>query len=102
MNEVNVEKIKMIETLRKLNPDIEIYSIKDKQFEKYGNILKINTQEIVDACHKLTLPESGSEYIVSVDSLENLEMSEDLRLTVFCCCMTKIEINKKHWCKLRN
>ena len=64
----------MIEKLRKLNPELQIYSIRDEQFRKYGNVLNMNTQEIVDACHKLTFPEAGSEYIASVDNLENLDL----------------------------
>ena len=82
----------MIEKLRKLNPELKIYSIRDEQFKKYGNVLNMNTQEIVDACHKLTFPETGSEYIASVDSLENLEMSEDLRQIMFGGCPAQIGI----------
>lgn len=82
----------MIDKLRKLNPELEIYSIRDEQFEKYGNVLNLDTQEIVDACHKLTFPETGSEYIASVDSLENLDMSEDLRQIMFGGCPAQIGI----------
>ena len=82
----------MIEKLRKLNPELEIYSIRDEQFRKYGNVLNMNTQEIVDACRKLTFPETGSEYIASVDNLENLEMSEDLRQVMFGGCPAQIGI----------
>ena len=82
----------MIEKLRKLNPELKIYSIRDEQFRKYGNVLNMNTQEIVDACRKLTFPETGSEYIASVDNLENLEMSEDLRQVMFGGCPAQIGI----------
>ena len=82
----------MIEKLRKLNPELEIYSIRDEEFKKYGKVLTMDTQEIVDACHKLNFPETGSEYITSVDSLENLEMSEALRIAAFGGCPAQIGI----------
>ena len=82
----------MLEKLRKLNPEIEIFSIKDAEFKKYGKVLDIYTDEIVEACKKLNFPESGSEYIPTVDSLENLGMSENLRKVMFGGCPAQIGI----------
>ncbi|MBR5155980.1 MAG: DUF4867 family protein [Clostridia bacterium] len=86
----------MLEKLRKLNPDIEIFSIKDDEFKKYGNVLDIDTEEIVEACLKLTLPESGSGYEASVESLENLNISETLREKMFGGCEAQIGITHGH------
>ena len=47
----------MLDKLKKLNPGIEIFSIRDDEFKKYGNVLRIETDEIVKACEKLTFPE---------------------------------------------
>lgn len=82
----------MLEKLRKLNSEIEIFSIKDKEFKKYGNVLGIETDEIVEACEKLVFPEVGSEYIASVNNLENLDMSEKLRQIMFGGCEAQIGI----------
>ncbi len=86
----------MLEKLRKLNPDIEIFSIKDDEFKKYGNVLDIDTAEIVDACGRLTLPENGSGYEASVESLENLSISEKLRDIMFGGCAAQIGITHGH------
>ncbi len=82
----------MLQKLKKLNPELEIYSIRDEKFKKYGRVLNIDTKEIVDACHRLSLPARGSEYIASVDSLENLNMSEKLRTIMFGGCAAQIGI----------
>ena len=47
----------MLDKLKKLNPGIEIFSIRDDEFKKYCNVLRIETDEIVKACEKLTFPE---------------------------------------------
>lgn len=82
----------MLEKLKTLNRDLEIYSIRDKEFKKYGNVLDIDTREIVEACEKLPRPEKGSEYIATVESLETLKMSEGLRLIAFGGCPAQIGI----------
>ena len=86
----------MLERLKKFNSKIEIFSIKGEEFKKYGNVLEIETDEIVKACKKLTLPELGSEYIASVDSLETLNMSENLRQIMFGGCEAQIGITHGH------
>ncbi len=82
----------MLERLRNLNPELKLYSIKDEEFKKYGNVLNIDTDEIVKACAKLKFPESECEYIASVDSLEELESAEKLRLLAFGGCPAQIGI----------
>lgn len=82
----------MLDKLKKLNPGIEIFSIRDDEFKKYGNVLRIETDEIVKACEKLTFPESGTEYVASVESLEKLDMSENLREIMFGGCEAQIGI----------
>lgn len=82
----------MLDILKKMNPGIEIFSIRDDEFKKYGNVLRIETDEIVKACEKLAFPESGTEYVTSVDSLENLDMSENLLEIMFGGCEAQIGI----------
>lgn len=82
----------MIEKLRKLNPELEIYSVRDAEFKKYGKRLNINTEEIVDACFELKFPEDKTEYIASVETLEKLNMSDRLRMEMFGGCPAQIGI----------
>ena len=82
----------MLKKLKELNPEIEIYSVKDVEFKKYGTVLNIDTSEIVSACEGLTFPKSGSEYIASVEALESLNTSADLKELEFGGCPTQIGI----------
>jgi len=82
----------MIEKLRKLNPELEIYSVRDEKFKKYGKLLDFNTDEIVKACFELKFPEDKSEYIASVDTLENLDVSDKLKTEMFGGCPAQIGI----------
>ena len=82
----------MIEKLRKLNPELEIYSVQDAEFKKYGKLLNINADEIVDACLGLKFPEDGSEYIPGVEKLETLKSSDLLRTITLGGCPVQIGI----------
>lgn len=82
----------MLEKLRELNPELEIYRIRDKEFGKYGSVLEIDTEEIVEACKKLKYPESGSEYIASVEMLEKLGVSEELCVATVGGCPAQIGV----------
>lgn len=66
----------MIEALRKANPNISIYSVHDDEFKKYGCVYDVDTDEIVQACKNIPLPESGSSYQLSIEELETLKSSE--------------------------
>ncbi len=85
-----------IEKLRELNPNINVFSIKDKEFSKYGRIIELDTQEICDASKKLKLPETGSEYIASVDSLEKLTCAEKIYELTAGGCDAQIGICHGH------
>lgn len=80
----------MLEKLRKLNPDIEIYSIHDEAFKPYGRVFDFDTEEIVSAGEKIKMPDSGVNYVMSEESLEKLECSEDIRNIIFGKCPAQI------------
>jgi len=80
----------MIERLRTANPDISIYSVHDEEFKKYGCVYDIDTNEIVQACKDIPLPESGSSYQLRVDKLENLKSSDVLKEVAFGGCEAQI------------
>lgn len=68
----------MINKLRKLNSEIKIYSIYDKEFAKYGKVIDFDTTEIVTEAKKIYLPTEGSLYEPSIESLEKLSCSQNL------------------------
>ena len=80
----------MINKLRKLNPELKIYSVHDEEFKKYGRVYDVDTSEIVETCENISLPETGSSYQLSVDELENLESSAMLREVAFGGCEAQI------------
>lgn len=88
----------MIKKLRQFNPELQIYSVRDTKFKKYGNLLNINTEEIVDACLGLEFPKDKSEYIPSVDKLETLKLSNALRILTFGGCPAQIGITHGYNC----
>ena len=76
----------MIEKLRKLNPKLNIYSVHDKEFKKYGKVLKIDNDELVSVAQNITLPESGSTYMLNVEELNNLKCSQMYKEILFGGC----------------
>ena len=80
----------MINKLRKLNPELKIFSVHDEEFKKYGRVYDVDTSEIVEVCENISLPETGSSYQLSVDELENLESSAMLREVAFGGCEAQI------------
>ncbi len=80
----------MIETLRKANPGLSIYSVHDEEFKKYGRVYDIDTDEIVQACKSIPLPETGSSYQLSVEELENLKSSELFKEMTFGGCEAQV------------
>lgn len=80
----------MLSKLKELNPDIEIYSIRDEEFKKYGCVLDFDTDEIVKTCEDIELPKQGSQYSLSVDKLESLECSRLLKEKLFGGCEAQI------------
>jgi len=80
----------MLEKLRKANPNINIYSVHDAEFKKYGIVYAAYNSEIVSACKKIPLPEVGSTYQLSVKELESLESSKLLKEAAFGGCEAQI------------
>ena len=73
----------MLNRLKELNTDIKLYSIHDEEFKKYGVVIDVDASEIVTACDKLGIPESGTMYIPSVEELENAKGAEEIGLKLF-------------------
>ena len=73
----------MLEQLKKKNPNLRFYSVRDAEFKKYGRVLDIDTREMVEEASKIARPESGSAYSLSVEALENLPSAPAFRELLF-------------------
>lgn len=73
----------MLEKLRRLNPDIKLYSIHDDEFKKYGAVIDTDATEMVKVCSELGLPDEGTLYTASVDELENTKCADELKLKLY-------------------
>lgn len=80
----------MLEQLKKKNPNLRFYSVRDAEFKKYGRVLDIDTREMVEEASKIARPESGSAYSLSVETLENLPSAPAFRELLFGGCEAQI------------
>lgn len=81
----------MIEELKRLNPDIHIYSVFDDEFRNYGRIVEnIDTKELIRAAKQIEFPKNGVRYLPSVESLEKVEAADVICNEVFGTLPTEI------------
>lgn len=70
----------MLENLKRLNPDIQFYSVSDEEFSSFGRVIKdFDASEIIAAAKKIANPAEGSSYLPSEPSFEALSCAEDLK-----------------------
>ena len=58
---------------------MHIYRVTDSEFCDYGQVLDIDTDEIVYEAGRISMPASGSVYTASQPEFENLKISSDIR-----------------------
>ncbi len=68
----------MLQKLTQLNPDVKIFSVNDPEFAPFGRVINIDTDEIVAAGEKISLPESGSSYLPSCEDFECLAIADEI------------------------
>lgn len=68
--------------LKKLNPQIELYSVYDSEFKTYGRILNLNTEEIIKTAERFDMPQNIM-YMPSTDEFEELHIAKTLREEFF-------------------
>ena len=59
----------MLETLRKKNPEISVYSIYDPEFRTFGEVLALDTEEIIKVGERFEMP-AGVIYTPSTPEFE--------------------------------
>lgn len=95
----------MLETLRQKNPGIPFYSVNDPIFKKYGKVLTIDLSDLADAVAALPMPESGSAYSPSIDSLEACPSAKEVTRVIYgemaaqsgCCWGYNSQMNALEW-----
>ena len=81
----------MLENLRKLNPEIELFSVFDDEFKPFGIIIEdLDTSEIIKEAKKIENPENGAAYLPSVDSFEKLPIAKQIEDDLFGTLPTQI------------
>lgn len=74
----------MLEQLKKLNPDIPLYSVNDSEFKSFGRVVtNLDTTEIIAAAEKIARPIEGSSYSPSEENFEKLEIAEQIKNEFF-------------------
>ena len=71
-------------SLKKLNPDLSLYSVNDAEFLPYGNVIKnYDVHEFINTALKIEMPESGSCYELSLPQLEVCQLTGKIKNECF-------------------
>jgi hypothetical protein len=97
--------IMLLETLRQKNPGLPFYSVNDPIFQKYGKVLNIDLSDLGDAVAALPMPESGSAYQPSIESLEKCPSAAEVSRVLYgemptqagCCWGYNSQMNALEW-----
>ncbi len=73
----------MLETLKKLNPKINFFSVNDAEFNTYGRKISLDTDEIIKVAEGIALPDAGSKYEPAMPSFETLPVAKEITQEYF-------------------
>ncbi len=73
----------MVNNLKKLNPDVAIYSVTDPEFTPFGKVLNLDTNEIVAVGGSISKPPEGSSYVPSEPKFESLTIAKTIMSECF-------------------
>lgn len=79
-----------INTLRKLNPDMDIFDVDSEEFKTFGRRVNLDTDEIVKVGLSIDFPEAGSKYEASTPKFEELEIAKEIKDKYFGTMPTEI------------
>jgi hypothetical protein len=81
----------MLEKLKKLNPDIQLFSVNDEAFSSFGRVIDfLDTKEIVAQASKIESPENSSSYVPSQSEFEALAIAKEIEDKCFGTLPTQI------------
>ena len=74
----------MINKLKKINPEIKVYSVNDPEFNEYGEVMTgFDAKDVITKALEIKKPESGSSYTASIAELEAADCFETLKNEYF-------------------
>lgn len=62
---------------------MDIQRVTDIAFRKYGRIVSLDTEEILNVAKEIKNPEHGSAYLASVEAFEKLKIAEEMKNKCF-------------------
>lgn len=81
----------MLEKLKKLNPDIQLFSVNDEEFASFGRVIDfLDTKEIVAVASRIEAPEGSSSYVPSQSEFEALSIAKEIEDKCFGTLPTQI------------
>lgn len=74
----------MLEKLKKLNPEVALFDVRDKEFATFGRIItNLDVTQIAKAAEQIPDPETGSSYAPSVEAFEKLPIAREIQNAFF-------------------
>ena len=73
----------LLEQLRRANPGLPLFCVRDPEFAPYGRVLDFDVTELDAAMRATPLPETGNRYVASLPELEALPLRKELAERVF-------------------
>ncbi|MBQ7170753.1 MAG: DUF4867 family protein [Clostridia bacterium] len=81
----------MLEKLKQLNKEIELYDVTDQAFSPFGRVIAgLDVSGITEAAETIRYPDSGSAYLPSVAAFEALPIAAEIRDECFGTLPTQI------------
>lgn len=75
--------MELLEQLRRANPGLPLFDVRDPEFAPYGRVLDFETTALDAAMRSTPLPETGNRYVASLPELEALPLRKELAERVF-------------------
>ncbi|MBQ7144881.1 MAG: DUF4867 family protein [Oscillospiraceae bacterium] len=75
--------MELLEQLRRANPGLPLFDVRDPEFTPYGRVLDFETTALDAAMRATPLPETGNRYVASLPELEALPLRRELAERVF-------------------
>lgn len=81
----------MLETLKKLNPEIELFEVTDPEFKPFGRVIEgLDTTEIIEAAKDIKNPESGAAYLPACENFKGIAISKQIENELFGTLPTQV------------
>lgn len=81
----------MLNKLKELNKEINVYSVYDSEFSMYGRVIEdIDATEIISVAKTIEKPETGSKYVPTEPKFEDLAIAKEITDKLFGTLPTQI------------